>query len=158
MQKYEAMISESDWKKFIAEGVRAQVVVCSDTVSKGSKADKAGEIIEQKLQTYGVQLEPKLVIPDERTEIQNVLKSAVSDEVGLLIYTGGTGLSVRDVTPESLLPELDRRIPGIEEAIRSYGQERTPLAMLSRSVAGVSVGHPTTPRGGHLNAWKLSSG
>lgn len=128
---------KSDWKKFIADGIRAQVVVCSDTVSKGSKTDKAGEVIEEKLKGYGVQLEPKIVIPDEMNEIQNILRTAVSDEVALLIFTGGTGLSIRDVTPESLLPELDRRIPGIEEAIRSYGQERTPLAMLSRSVAGV---------------------
>lgn len=128
---------KSQWKKFIADGIRAQVVVCSDTIAKGSKEDRAGEVIADKLSGFGVELKDKIIIPDEKDEIQKALHSAVQDEVELLIYTGGTGLSVRDVTPESLLPELDRRIPGIEEAIRSYGQERTPLAMLSRSVAGV---------------------
>lgn len=128
---------KSQWKKFIADGIRAQVVVCSDTISNGSKEDRAGVVIADKLSGFGVELKDKIIIPDEKEEIQKALYSAVQDEVELLIYTGGTGLSVRDVTPESLLPELDRRIPGIEEAIRSYGQERTPLAMLSRSVAGV---------------------
>lgn len=128
---------KSQWKKFVENGLTAQVVVCSDTVSAGTKEDKAGEIISQKLTEYGVQLKSLIVVPDEMIQIREVLHKTVEEEVDLLIYTGGTGLSLRDVTPESLLPELDRRIPGIEEAIRSYGQERTPLAMLSRSVAGV---------------------
>ena len=128
---------KSQWKKFVADGISAQVVVCSDTVAAGAAEDKAGAIIEEKLKAIGVILKTKLVIPDEKDAIRGVLTQTVDQGVSLLIYTGGTGLSVRDVTPESIIPELDRRIPGIEEAIRSYGQERTPLAMLSRSVAGV---------------------
>lgn len=128
---------KSQWKKFVADGITAQVVVCSDTIAAGGAEDKAGVVIEEKLKTIGVELNPKLVIPDEKEEIRRILTSTVDQKVSLLIYTGGTGLSLRDVTPESIIPELDRRIPGIEEAIRSYGQERTPLAMLSRSVAGV---------------------
>ena len=128
---------KSQWKKFVADSISAQVVVCSDTVAAGAAEDKAGAIIEEKLKAIGVMLKTKLVIPDEKNAIRGVLTQTVDQGVSLLIYTGGTGLSVRDVTPESIIPELDRRIPGIEEAIRSYGQERTPLAMLSRSVAGV---------------------
>jgi molybdenum cofactor biosynthesis protein MoaC len=128
---------KSQWKKFVADGITAQVVVCSDTVSAGGAEDRAGAVIEDKLKAAGVQLKPKIIIPDEQIEIKRTLSDTVNQEVSLLIFTGGTGMSIRDVTPESIIPDLDRRIPGIEEAIRSYGQERTPLAMLSRSVAGV---------------------
>ncbi len=128
---------KSQWKKFVADGISAQIVVCSDTVAAGGAEDKAGAVIEDKLKAIGVVLQPKLVIPDDTDAIRDALAKTVEQGTSLLIYTGGTGLSVRDVTPESIIPELDRRIPGIEEAIRSYGQERTPLAMLSRSVAGV---------------------
>src|SRR5690606_11340998 len=79
-----------------------------------------------------------IVIPDEVKDIQAQLRKHIDLKTDIVIYTGGTGLSIRDVTTESVLPILDRRIPGIEEAIRSYGQERTPFAMLSRSVVGVA--------------------
>ena len=129
---------KSDWKiQFESLGLKAAVVVCSDTINAGVKEDKAGKAIIAKLNMCSVDVIDYVVVPDEIIDIQNVLNKHVADCTDILIYTGGTGLSVRDITPEAIIPLLDRRIPGIEEAIRSYGQERTPLSMLSRSVAGV---------------------
>jgi cyclic pyranopterin monophosphate synthase len=116
--------------------LKAAVVVCSDTISQGIGEDKSGKIIIEKLENLKVQVLEYRIIPDDSDQIQNSANDALAQGIDLLIYTGGTGLSFRDITPESLEPLLDRRIPGIEEAIRSYGQQRVPTAMLSRSLAG----------------------
>jgi cyclic pyranopterin phosphate synthase len=112
------------------------VIVCSDSVSSGKKEDRAGKVISDKIKKLGLSVSSYSVIPDEVLDIQETINKLCSANKDLIILTGGTGLSNRDVTPEAIIPMLDRRIPGIEEAIRSYGQDRTPYAMLSRSVVG----------------------
>ena len=115
----------------------AAVIVCSDTISAGQKEDKAGKAIISKLEESGITIGAYEIIPDEKDQIQDCVNRFYSEQYDLLIFTGGTGLSKRDVTPESIEPMIDRRIVGIEEAIRGYGQNRTPYSMLSRSIAGV---------------------
>jgi cyclic pyranopterin phosphate synthase len=112
------------------------VIVCSDSVSSGKKEDRAGKVISDKIKNLGLSVSSYSVIPDEVLDIQETINKLCLANKDLIILTGGTGLSNRDVTPEAIIPMLDRRIPGIEEAIRSYGQDRTPYAMLSRSVVG----------------------
>lgn len=127
---------KSDFKNKFKTNLKAAVVVCSDTISAGQKEDRAGKAIAEKLEGFDVEVVDYVVIPDEKDQIQQKLKRYVHGDLDLVIYTGGTGLSVRDVTPEALEELIERRIPGIEEAIRSYGQDRTPYSMLSRSVVG----------------------
>ncbi|MBC7655345.1 MAG: bifunctional molybdenum cofactor biosynthesis protein MoaC/MoaB [Oligoflexus sp.] len=115
------------------EGLSAHIIVCSDTISKGINEDKSGKKIAEKLEGFGLQTKIE-IIPDEATEIIKIIKTAKTD---LLIFTGGTGVGPRDITPDTITPLLDTRLAGVEEQIRSYGQQRMPYAMLSRSVAGI---------------------
>ena len=109
--------------------------MCSDSIFAGNKEDRSGKIIVEKLESYGVETTHYEIIPDEIDIIQNRTK-AYAKENQLVIFTGGTGLSPRDVTPQALQSLLESRIPGIEEAVRKYGQDRMPYSMLSRTVAG----------------------
>jgi molybdenum cofactor synthesis domain-containing protein len=115
---------------------RTAVIVCSDTISQGKKEDRAGKAIIAKLSSLEIPVEEYTVIPDEIDIIQNKILQLEAADFQMLIITGGTGLAPRDVTPEAVRPLLTREIPGIAEAIRAYGQQRTPYSMLSRSVVG----------------------
>jgi len=127
---------KSDFGNRFREPLSAVVIVCSDTISAGQKEDMAGKAIIEKLKTCDVSISDYIVIPDDKEKIQQKAKEYVEKGINIILFTGGTGLSKRDVTPEALNEIIERKIPGIEEAIRSYGQERTPYAMLSRSVVG----------------------
>lgn len=117
-------------------GIRCAVVVCSDSVSAGKKADSAGRAIVRALEQYQVTTENYSVVPDDVETVRTTVAKLVASFYDLVILTGGTGLSARDTTPEAVSPLIDRPIPGIMEAARAYGQQRTPYAMLSRGIAG----------------------
>jgi cyclic pyranopterin monophosphate synthase len=119
-----------------AANLRSAVVVCSDSVAGGAKSDTAGKAIVEALRNQGIDETHYAVLPDEAGAIRAKALELNASGFDLVLFTGGTGLSPRDVTPEAIAPLLDRPIPGIMEAARAFGQERTPYAMLSRGVAG----------------------
>lgn len=128
---------KSDYKKDINSTLKAAVIVCSDSISAEKKEDRAGRAIMDSLQQHEVGVHDYIVIPDDLQTIQEKINAYVAQSVNMIILTGGTGLSARDITPEAVTPLLHRRLPGVEETIRAYGQQRTAYSMLSRSVAGM---------------------
>lgn len=116
--------------------LKVAVVVCSDRVSRGEKQDTAGKFIVSALSKYQLECAAYEIVADEVEQIQAMALRFVDREFDMVIFTGGTGLSARDVTPEAIKPLIDREIQGLMESARGYGQQRTPYAMLSRGVAG----------------------
>jgi molybdenum cofactor biosynthesis protein MoaC len=114
---------------------RAATITVSDRCFRGRATDFSGKVLQDGLKALGFQVAKPLIVPDEPELIRKAVErlSSIHDLVAL---TGGTGLSPRDVTPETVAPLCDRLIPGIAEALRAPGQATTPLSALSRSVAG----------------------
>jgi len=128
---------KSDYKKSAKHGLKAAVIVMSDSIAKGEKEDRSGKLAVERLEEEGFAIEEYKVIPDDEAEIVQTVRTLSDNNINLIVTSGGTGLGPRDTTPEALAKVIDRNVPGIEEAIRSYGQARNQFAMLSRSTVGL---------------------
>lgn len=124
-------------RKAIPANIKTAVIVCSDRISEGIGEDKSGKKIIEKLETMNIAVNDYSIIPDTKENIQEKIRSLCSASYRMILVTGGTGLSERDVTPEAVSELIDREIPGIAETARHYGQERMSTSMLSRSVGGL---------------------
>jgi len=127
--------------KVSGEGLTAAVIVLSDSVSKGEKKDVSGKLLIGKLKGLGFKVggaSHYKILPDDLNLIEQELKIlADKRKVDLILTTGGTGVGLRDFTPEATLAVIGIRLEGVEEALRKYGQDRTPTAMLSRGISGI---------------------
>lgn len=123
-----------------SSALQAAVIVCSDSVYQQKAIDQSGPALIASLQKHQIETIAYSVIPDEALFIQQQVNSYANKQVQLLIFVGGTGVSTRDITPDTIKPMLDRELEGVMETARNYGQQRMPYAMLSRSVAGF-IGH-----------------
>lgn len=131
----------------------AAVITVSDSASAGTRVDKSGAAVRRRLESLGWSVTVVEVLPDEIDRIASRLAElADANTVSAIFTTGGTGIALRDVTPEATRRILDREIPGFGELMRAKGRESTPLAILSRSLAGTRgkvliVNLPGSPRG-----------
>lgn len=127
---------KSDLKNLKFPEIKAAVVVCSDSIAGGTAEDSSGKTIIALLEKFGIETLSYEIVTDDPELITAKAKELCGDIHQLVIFTGGTGLSPRDLTPEAIAPLIDRRVDGIMETARNYGQQRMPYAMLSRGVAG----------------------
>jgi len=116
---------------------RALVLTISDTASAGNREDLSGPEAAKILQEAGFDVGTVEVLPDERPQIESRLRRASEEDFRLVVTSGGTGLSPRDVTPEATLAVIDREVPGLAELMRWESFKITPRASLSRAAAGI---------------------
>lgn len=118
--------------------MRVGVITTSDKGYRGEREDTSGDVIREMVGGLGAEVSFNTVVPDEQEEIKQALIQA-ADEMGLdlIMTTGGTGVSPRDVTPDATREVIEREIPGFAEAMRMAGLQKTPHAMISRAVCGV---------------------
>jgi molybdopterin adenylyltransferase len=129
---------------------RALVITASDRVSEGVREDTSGSGVGERLEALGYTVQPA-VLPDEREALTEVLRASAGSH-DLIVTTGGTGLTPRDVTPQATRDAIDYEVPGLGEAMRAAGRVSTPFADLSRGVVGVIgqalvVNLPGSPKG-----------
>jgi molybdenum cofactor synthesis domain-containing protein len=131
--------------------IKSAVITISDKASKGERIDESGKIIQQMLKTIDANIMYYKIVPDELDDIKNELLNLCKSGFDLILTTGGTGLSPRDVTPEATISVVEKRIYGIEIAMISKSMVHTPFGMLSRAIAGIRgktliINLPGSPR------------
>jgi molybdopterin adenylyltransferase len=137
--------------------IRAGVLTISDKGAQGLREDQSGRVVAQLLEGKGYTVAKQGIIPDESDQIAQILRSWADDEhLALIITSGGTGLTSRDVTPQATMRVIDYEVPGMAEAMRAESLKKTPHAMLSRAVVGVRgtcliINLPGSPRGAGEN-------
>lgn len=128
------VISERNMKNKYLVGI----LTISDRSSRGEREDLGGPLLKELIEEVGFEVVKASIVPDEKDEIINELKSMSDDEsIALILTTGGTGFSPRDITPEATIEVCERLIPGIPEAMRAYSAKITNRAYLSRAQAGI---------------------
>ncbi|MBU4193895.1 MAG: MogA/MoaB family molybdenum cofactor biosynthesis protein [Actinobacteria bacterium] len=134
------------------EAYTAAVVTVSDKGSAGEREDRSGPEVCRILEDAGIEVTRVVIVPDDRVELTRLLQRLCGENLNLVITTGGTGVSPRDVTPEATLDVIDREVPGLAEAMRAESLKVTSHAMISRAVCGFSGGTliinlPGSPKG-----------
>lgn len=133
--------------------IRVAIITVSDKGAQGKREDLSGKTIRLILKRIEAQVVWYKIVPDEQNLIQSAMIEAVDKfKVDLILTTGGTGLSSRDVTPEATEAVVEKTVPGISEVIRREGFKKTPLAILSRAMAGIRantliINLPGSPKG-----------
>jgi len=134
-------------------GFKAAVLIASDRACQGSRPDKTGPRLKARLESQGYEVCHLEIIPDDRQAISAALRKLVYiDKINLILVSGGTGPAPRDVTPEATMDVIERRIPGMEEAMRLTSFKKIPTAILSRAVVGCAdqsliINLPGNPNG-----------
>ena len=135
------------------DGFSVGIITVSDKGSRGERVDASGPAIEEMIKQIGGRMEKYVIVPDEKQDIQEAIID-MSDNLGLnlILTTGGTGFSKRDVTPEATVEVIEKHVPGIPEAMRAKSLMITPKAMLSRAEAGIRkqtliINLPGSPKG-----------
>ena len=114
------------------------IIVASDKGWRGERVDRSGEVIREMMTEQGYEIVEKIIVPDEFDDLKNaMIEMSDQKKLHLILSTGGTGFSPRDVTPEATLAVIERETPGIPEAMRQASLAITPKAMLSRGRAGI---------------------
>ncbi len=127
---------KSDNDRFLAPLATCAILVCSDAAAAGLRQDNSGKKIKEMLLETGAQVVDYQIVADEKDDIQRAIREWSDTGIQFIFTTGGTGLGPRDVTVEAVAELMEKTAGGITEAMRGHGQQRTPLAMMSRSVAG----------------------
>lgn len=117
---------------------KAAIITASDKGSRGEREDLSGPAIQEMIEPEGYEVTVYKVLPDDQKALENEMKRIADEGLADIIFTtGGTGFSLRDVTPEATIAVCDRLVPGIPEAMRAYSMTITPKGMLSRAAAGI---------------------